>query len=293
MRAARLLGVLLLALDTGGVGTDAQLEGGEAAENEAKEWVPLEAGHANWTAKKLKASVLKKQKKPLVLVGFSSKSCGRFCAQFESVYADFTAQLDAEYGSPATGQQQQKKPQQVVFARMDGGKEQQTATRYGVDTLPGILAFKKGHKAAVTYNGVHSAGALLSYTKKALAPPVAKLAAAAAAAGPDGLAEAEAAVLAFVDSHNDSTVAIGFFKSEEADEYEDWRESAGALALRADAWLAELIDPTGDLLRVFQAKPHRWYKRAPAVVLFRRPLDSGGGGGGGGDSGGGGGGAGA
>lgn len=193
---------------------------------------------------------MKKQKKKLVLLGFSSASCGRFCAQFESTYAEFTATLSAEF------------PKDVHFARMDGDREQLTATKYGVDNLPAIVAFKKGQKSAVTYNGVHGATALLSYTRKALAPPVAKLSSAED-------------VHQFISAHNDSTVVVGFFKSADADEHEDWEEGAEALSLRADVWLAELVDPIGELLSVFSAKPHRWYKRTPAVVVFRRPLDAG------------------
>eukprot|EP01050_Picozoa_sp_SAG11_P004179 SAG11_NODE_260_length_11531_cov_6.271781_6_plen_641_part_00 len=218
-----------------------------------KEWAPLEAGHAVWSKKQLKASTGKKQQQPLVLVGLTSRSCGAYCEQFEPRYADFTESLSAEYGGG-----------EVLFARIDADKEKALVSKYAVHNLPAILAFKKGQRLPFEYNGVHSAAALLSYTHKLMAPPAAAL-------------STEIAVREMVSAHNETTVVVGFFKSTGSDEYEDWREGAEALAMRSDVQLAELVDPGGELLAKFSegGSVSRWFRRAPAAVVFRREAAEG------------------
>ena len=155
LSASLLLSVLLsapeLSVQQGAITRSAPPHAGAVAD-----FVPLQAGHANWTAKKLK-KFLKKPKLDAVLVGFSAASCGAYCAQFEGIYRAFTDTLTAELP-------------RVEFVRIDADAEKSAVRKYDVGALPAIVTFKKGRNVAIPYAGLHDVASMVNFARKLVGP---------------------------------------------------------------------------------------------------------------------------
>ena len=196
-------------------------------------------GHGNFSAKQLRRAA---KHTALTLAGFSAPSCGPRCQALEPEYAKFAAAWPRERG--------------LLFARVDVDKHRSPIGRYGLESLPALVLFRKGRTEFAKYDGAHTAAALGEYAAKVTGSPVATLATAQAAAD-------------FAAAHTENaTVLVAAFKRARGDEYEEWRAAAEVLSMRAGVWLGEVIG--ADAAAAMKAAPRRWLQRTPALVLFRR-----------------------
>ena len=227
----------------------------------------LSGGHFNVTGKNWTKAL---KKLPLVLVGFSSRSCHK-CIAAETAYAAAAAEL---------------RRLKVPLLRADGDEPalRERLGELGLSTLPQVVAYRRGD-APRAYQGVHSEDGLVAFARKLKGPPVAALetledvvaflglADDAAAAARDAYAAEEGA------APNDEATDLGFRPATSAfvlgvfsdadgveeDEYADFADVAAAQQHRHDVYFGAVTQ-----LAISRALVDaKLVDRAPGVVLAK------------------------
>ena len=211
-----------------------------------------------------------RKKLPLVLVGFSSRSCHK-CIAAETAYAAAAAEL---------------RRLKVPLLRADGDEPalRERLGELGLSTLPQVVAYRRGD-APRPYQGVHSEDGLVAFARKLKGPPVAALetledvvaflglADDAAAAARDAYAAEEGA------APNDEAADLGFRPATSAfvlgvfsdadgveeDEYADFADVAAAQQHRHDVYFGAVTQVAISRALV----DAKLVDRAPGVVLAK------------------------